>query len=100
MSFMPGPWELLIILAIVLVIFGAGKLPRVMGDLAKGVKTFKAGIKDDEKEAAQEAAQEQEKEQIAKSEAVAPEEVAVLAPRDVLQAPAPEQEVPPLLVEV
>ena len=74
MSFMPGPWELLIILAIVLVIFGAGKLPRVMGDLAKGVKTFKAGIKDDEKEAAQEAAQEQEKEQIAKSEAVAPEE--------------------------
>jgi sec-independent protein translocase protein TatA len=46
MSFMPGPWELLIVLAIVLVIFGAGKLPRVMGDLAKGVKTFKAGLND------------------------------------------------------
>jgi sec-independent protein translocase protein TatA len=46
MSFIPGPWELLIILAIVLVIFGAGKLPKVMGDLAKGVKTFKAGLND------------------------------------------------------
>jgi sec-independent protein translocase protein TatA len=75
MSFMPGPWELLIVLAIVLVIFGAGKLPRVMGDLAKGVKTFKAGIKDDEKLAAQD----KDKEQIAKSEAVAPDEAGAKA---------------------
>ena len=42
-----GFWEALLILAIVVVIFGAGKLPTVMGDLAKGIKTFKAGLKEE-----------------------------------------------------
>ncbi|MFZ3237558.1 MAG: twin-arginine translocase TatA/TatE family subunit [Stellaceae bacterium] len=28
--------------------FGAGKLPRVMGDFAKGIKAFKAGMKEDD----------------------------------------------------
>jgi sec-independent protein translocase protein TatA len=42
----------MVVLAIVLVLFGAGKLPRVMGDFAKGIKAFKAGMKDDEEEAA------------------------------------------------
>ncbi|WP_448204631.1 twin-arginine translocase TatA/TatE family subunit [Azospirillum sp. sgz302134] len=37
-----------VVLLIVLLLFGAGKLPTVMGDLAKGVKAFKAGMKDDE----------------------------------------------------
>jgi sec-independent protein translocase protein TatA len=31
-----------------LIIFGAGKLPQVMGDLAKGIKNFKQGMKEDE----------------------------------------------------
>lgn len=39
-----GVWELLLILAIVLVIFGAGKLPKVMSDLGKGVNAFKKGL--------------------------------------------------------
>jgi sec-independent protein translocase protein TatA len=43
----------LVVLAIILVLFGAGKLPRVMGDFAKGIKAFKAGMKEqDEEEAA------------------------------------------------
>ena len=42
-----GAFEMLAILAIVLLIFGAGKLPGVMGDLAKGVRNFKAGLKDE-----------------------------------------------------
>ena len=42
-----GVTEVLIILAIVLIIFGAGKLPSVMGDLAKGIRNFKAGLKDE-----------------------------------------------------
>ncbi|CAO3382671.1 twin-arginine translocase TatA/TatE family subunit [Azospirillum argentinense] len=37
-----------IVLLLVLLLFGAGKLPKVMGDLAKGVKSFKAGLKDEE----------------------------------------------------
>ncbi|MBF0145127.1 MAG: twin-arginine translocase TatA/TatE family subunit [Magnetococcales bacterium] len=36
-----GTSELIIILVIVLVVFGAGKLPKVMKDLGKGVKSFK-----------------------------------------------------------
>jgi sec-independent protein translocase protein TatA len=38
--------HLLLFLVIVLVVFGAGKLPQVMGDVAKGFKAFKDGIKD------------------------------------------------------
>ena len=41
-----GVWQVLLILVIVLIIFGAGKLPQVMGDVAKGVRSFKAGLKD------------------------------------------------------
>jgi sec-independent protein translocase protein TatA len=39
-----------VVLAIILIIFGAGKLPRVMGDFAKGIKAFKAGMKEEEGE--------------------------------------------------
>ena len=43
----------IVVLAIILILFGAGKLPRVMGDFAKGIKAFKAGMReDDEPEAA------------------------------------------------
>ena len=43
----------MVVLAIILILFGAGKLPRVMGDFAKGIKAFKAGMKEeDEAEAA------------------------------------------------
>ena len=42
-----GIWQVVLILVIVLILFGAGKLPKVMGDVAKGVKNFKAGMRDD-----------------------------------------------------
>jgi sec-independent protein translocase protein TatA len=42
----------LVVLVIVLLLFGAGKLPRVMGDFAKGIKAFKAGMKEEDEEAA------------------------------------------------
>ena len=45
-----GVTELLIILVIVLLIFGANKLPSLGANLAKGIKNFKGGIKDGEKE--------------------------------------------------
>jgi sec-independent protein translocase protein TatA len=41
-----GIWELLLILAIVFVLFGAGKLPQVMNDIGKGIKSLKNGIND------------------------------------------------------
>lgn len=43
-----GIWQLLIILAIVVLLFGRGKIPELMGDVAKGIKSFKKGISDDE----------------------------------------------------
>jgi len=42
-----GIWQIVLILLIVLILFGAGKLPKVMGDVAKGVRNFKSGLKDD-----------------------------------------------------
>ena len=44
-----GIWQIVLILAIVLILFGAGKIPRVMGDVAKGIKSFKSGMKEEEK---------------------------------------------------
>lgn len=47
-----GVWQIALILVIVLIVFGAGKLPRVMGDFAKGIKSFKAGLKEEDQEEA------------------------------------------------
>jgi len=48
----------MVVLAIILILFGAGKLPRVMGDFAKGIKAFKAGMREeDDPEAASAPAQ-------------------------------------------
>ena len=41
-------WHLLIVLMVILVVFGAGRLPSVMGDMAKGVKAFKKGMVEEE----------------------------------------------------
>jgi len=48
---LPGPVQLIIILVIVLVLFGGrGKISQVMGDFAKGIKSFKKGMADDNPE--------------------------------------------------
>ena len=46
----PGFWQIAIVVLIIFVLFGAGKLPRIMGDLAQGIKSFKKGMKDDDGE--------------------------------------------------
>jgi sec-independent protein translocase protein TatA len=46
-----GMSELIVILVIVLVIFGAGKLPEVGAALGKGIKNFKSAVNDHEKAA-------------------------------------------------
>jgi sec-independent protein translocase protein TatA len=42
-------WHWLIVLAIVVLLFGRGKIPELMGDVAKGIKNFKSGMAEDEK---------------------------------------------------
>ena len=46
MSF--GIWQIVLIVLVVVLVFGANKIPRVMGDFAKGIKSFKAGLKEGE----------------------------------------------------
>lgn len=47
-------WHIVVVLMVVLILFGAGKLPNVMGDLAKGIKNFKEGLGDERKATASE----------------------------------------------
>ncbi|MBI0065806.1 MULTISPECIES: twin-arginine translocase TatA/TatE family subunit [Commensalibacter] len=41
-------WHWLIVLIVVLLVFGSGKISTLMGDLAKGIKIFKKNIAEDE----------------------------------------------------
>ncbi len=45
-----GPWELVIIALIVLLLFGGKKIPELMKGLGKGVKSFKDGLNEVEKD--------------------------------------------------
>jgi sec-independent protein translocase protein TatA len=51
-----GPWELVIILLIVVVIFGAGRLAEIGGAVGKSVREFRSATHDEEKAAAAAAA--------------------------------------------
>jgi sec-independent protein translocase protein TatA len=41
-------WHWLVVLAIVLVLFGRGRVAEIMGDFGKGIKSFKQGINDED----------------------------------------------------
>jgi sec-independent protein translocase protein TatA len=41
-------WHWLVVLLVILLLFGSGKISGLMGDLAKGIKSFKANMKEDE----------------------------------------------------
>lgn len=43
-----GPWQIIIIVLLVVLLFGRGKISELMGDVAKGIKSFKKGLADDE----------------------------------------------------
>ncbi|TPW29572.1 twin-arginine translocase TatA/TatE family subunit [Pararhizobium mangrovi] len=43
-------WHWLIVLVVVLLLFGRGKIPDLMGDVAKGIKSFKQGMADDDED--------------------------------------------------
>lgn len=47
-----SPWQLLIVLALFLLLFGGrGKISAIMGDMGKGITSFKKGLKDEVEEA-------------------------------------------------
>ena len=45
-------WHWLVVLVIVLVLFGRGRVSEIMGDFGKGIKSFKQGLNDEDKPAA------------------------------------------------
>ncbi len=47
---MPGLWEWIIIIAIILLLFGATKLPKLGKGLGEGIRNFKSGITGEESE--------------------------------------------------
>lgn len=50
MPFRIGPWEIALILGIILIVFGVGKLPQVGGAIGKGLHAFRKGQSGEEDE--------------------------------------------------
>lgn len=48
---MPGWTQILIVVVLLVLLFGRGKISDLMGDVAKGIKSFKKGISEDETKA-------------------------------------------------
>ena len=46
-------WQILIVLLLVVLLFGRGKISDLMGDLAKGITSFRKGLKEGEEEVAE-----------------------------------------------
>lgn len=46
----PGWMQILLVVLLIVLLFGRGKISEFMGDLAKGIKSFKTGLADDEKD--------------------------------------------------
>ena len=45
-----GPWEIVLVLVIILIIFGVGKLPQVGNAIGKGLRSFKKGQSGEDEE--------------------------------------------------
>jgi sec-independent protein translocase protein TatA len=67
-------WQLLILLAVVILIFGTKKLKNVGGDLGSAIKSFKTSIKDGDEAAEQANKVEQAKESSSQTESVKKED--------------------------
>jgi len=55
-----GPTELIIILVIVLLLFGPGRIAKIAGELGKGIRSFKDSINPDQEGESQETAEKKE----------------------------------------
>ena len=47
---MPGGWEWILVIVAILILFGGKKIPELMKGLGKGIREFKDGVKEPEKE--------------------------------------------------
>ncbi len=52
----PGIWQILIVLVLALLLFGGrGRIANIMGDLARGITSFRQGLKEGEEDSTEEA---------------------------------------------
>ena len=52
-----GIWQIAIVVILVVLLFGRGKISSLMGDVAKGIKSFKKGMASDPSESSEESGQ-------------------------------------------
>lgn len=45
-----GIWQILLVVAVIVLVFGLGRLPKIMGDLGSGIKSFKKGLQEGEED--------------------------------------------------
>jgi sec-independent protein translocase protein TatA len=45
-----GPWQVVLVAVVILLLFGGKKIPELMKGLGSGIKEFKKGVKEDENE--------------------------------------------------
>jgi sec-independent protein translocase protein TatA len=57
---MPGLWEWIIIIGVILLLFGATKLPKLGKGLGEGIRNFKSGLVGDDKEEGETASEDKE----------------------------------------
>ena len=48
----PSWWQILVVLLLFVLLFGRGKISDLMGDVAKGIKSFKSGMADEDEDVA------------------------------------------------
>ena len=60
MPFRMGPWEIALIIAIILIVFGVGKLPHAAGAIGKGLRAFKRAESGEDEEEEETTESEQE----------------------------------------
>lgn len=60
----PTFFKLMVVVLLIVVVFGRGKISDIMGDFAKGIKSFKQGLSDDDETADRKAIDERAREQI------------------------------------
>ena len=84
----PGPWEIGLILVIVLIVFGVGKLPQVGAAFGKGIRAFKDTQKDD----VEEEEEETPKKKTAKKKKKVVKKAAASKAKEKAEAEAPTEE--------
>ncbi|QLC26306.1 twin-arginine translocase TatA/TatE family subunit [Parasphingopyxis algicola] len=75
-----GPWQIVIVVLLIVLFFGRGRISDMMGDLAKGITSFKKGLREDEDEG--QSAASSEPPRIAPQPAPPPAETTVEAKRE------------------